>query len=247
MFGNAQKMYNDLTTSRPIPANDNVPQDESGASAGFGIDVKPLLGEKTSIPQWAEAAYSTGQYIGLMRKPDVMVHEVDCDCNPIAPLPSEPRTVDFLRDNHERFTADVIKWRQDHTREYRQQQGLEALAELKGYVYVGSPYVKYPAGLEDAARVASACAGELMKMGIKVYCPIAHGHAVSQQVELPRDWDFWKSQDQPLIDGASAIVVLEMRGWYDSVGLTYEIEEFMKTNKPILYIEPIALGVEERK
>jgi hypothetical protein len=212
----------DRGQERPIAANDNIPQDESGASAGFGVSNvmnSPLNGGVQWVAgQSPTAHHERGQYIGLTRQ-----------------------------QTHERFTADVIKWRQDDTPAFRQQQGLEALAELKGYVYVGSPYAKYPAGLEDAARVASACAGELMKMGIKVYCPIAHGHAVSQQVELPRDWDFWKSRDQPLIDGASAIVVLEMRGWYDSVGLTYEIEEFMKANKPILYIEPIALGVEERK
>lgn len=146
---------------------------------------------------------------------------------------------------HEKFRADVEKWRADDTPTYRQQQGLEALAEMPGFVYLGSPYAKYPAGLTEANRVVSTVAGILMKRGLRIYCPIAHGHAVSSCEELPRDWDFWKSQDQPLIDAAAAIVVLEMRGWHSSVGLTYEIECFMKAGKPILYIEPSALGVEE--
>lgn len=186
---------------RPVPAelvaaNDNVPQDESGQSAGFAV------GEER------------GRYIGLSR-------------------------------THETFQANVAKWRADDTPAYRQQQGLEALAELDGYVYLGSPYAKYPGGLAEAARIVAACAGQLMLRGLNIYCPIAHGHAVSGQAELPREWEFWKKQDQPLIDGAAAIIVLEMKGWYDSVGLNYEVSEFIKAGKPILYLEPGDLGVEE--
>lgn len=51
-----QKQYN-----APIAANDNIPQDESGASAGFGVvDIRDF-GPRGSI-------FAGGQYIGLTRR-----------------------------------------------------------------------------------------------------------------------------------------------------------------------------------
>lgn len=124
---------------------------------------------------------------------------------------------------------------------------LDDLAKLQGFIYLGSPYAKYDAGMDEAARVVTECAGRLMARGMRIYCPIAHGHAVTRYQDLPRTWDFWKDQDQPLIDAASSLIVLEMRGWWDSVGLKYEFESFLKAGKPIVYIEPHELGVEEPK
>lgn len=124
---------------------------------------------------------------------------------------------------------------------------LDDLAKLQGFIYLGSPYAKYDAGMNEAARVVTECAGKLMALGMRIYCPIAHGHAVTRYQELPRTWDFWKDQDQPLIDAASSLIVLEMRGWWDSVGLKYEFESFLNAGKPIVYVEPSELGVEEPK
>jgi hypothetical protein len=171
----------------------------------------------------ASAGFAVGGYIGLRRTPDQ------------------------LRATHDEHSDNVAKWRANDTLPYRKQQGVEALAELPGFVYLGSPYAKYPHGLEEAARVVSECAGVLMQRGLRIYCPIAHGHSASRNVALPRTWDFWKEQDQPLIDAAVALVVLEMHGWRESVGLTYEIEEFMKAGKPIMYLGPADLRVSERR
>lgn len=122
---------------------------------------------------------------------------------------------------------------------------VEALAKLPGFIYLGSPYAKYHAGLDEAARVVTECAGKLMARGIRIYCPIAHGHAVTRFQELPRTWDYWKDQDQPLINAASALIVLEMCGWWESVGLKYEFESFLLAGKPIIYLKPEDLGVME--
>jgi hypothetical protein len=124
---------------------------------------------------------------------------------------------------------------------------LDDIAKLPGFIYLGSPYAKYHAGMDEAARVVAECAGKLMARGMRIYCPIAHGHAVTRHHELPRTWDYWKDQDQPLINAASALIVLEMAGWWDSVGLKYEFESFLTGGKPIVYLEPSDLGVLEPK
>lgn len=105
-----------------------------------------------------------------------------------------------------------------------------------GFIYLGSPYSLYPDHDEAADIVAAAAAG-LMAQGLVVYSPIAHGHYVSQQGDLPTSWDFWKAQCQPLIDAASALAVLKMDGWGKSVGLQYEIGEFRRAGKPVVFLD----------
>ncbi len=122
---------------------------------------------------------------------------------------------------------------------------LKLLADQPGYVYLGSPYAKYHAGMDEAARIVTVCAGKLMATGMRIYCPIAHGHAVTRYQDLPRSWDYWKGQDQPLIDAAVGLIVLTMEGWRESVGLQYEIEEFVRAGKPILHVSPAWLAASE--
>lgn len=126
----------------------------------------------------------------------------------------------------------------EKTPEERLPGALKLLADQPGYVYLGSPYAKYHAGMDEAARVVTVCAGKLMATGMRIYCPIAHGHAVTRYQDLPRSWDYWKDQDQPLIDAAVGLIVLTMDGWQESVGLQYEIEEFVRAGKPILHVSP---------
>lgn len=101
-----------------------------------------------------------------------------------------------------------------------------------GLTYLGSPYSLYKHGLHRAAREAAMAAARLMEIGLVVYAPIPHGHNIACWGDLPAEWEFWKRQCQPYIDAASSLVVLKLEGWQDSVGLTYEIEEFERQGKP---------------
>lgn len=113
---------------------------------------------------------------------------------------------------------------------------IACLRTAGGFIYLGSPYSLYPDHDEAADIVAAAAAG-LMAQGIVVYSPIAHGHYVSQRGDLPTSWEFWKAQCQPLIDAASALAVLKMEGWGQSVGLQYEIGEFRRAGKPVVFLD----------
>jgi hypothetical protein len=132
----------------------------------------------------------------------------------------------------------------EKTPEERLPGALKLLQAMSGYVYLGSPYSKYEAGHDAAARVVADAAASLMRRGLVIYSPIAHGHAVAAH-GLPLDWAFWKAQCQPLIDGATALVVLTMDGWQESVGLQYEIGEFVRTGRPILHVSPAWLAASE--
>lgn len=144
---------------------------------------------------------------------------------------------------HRDFASSVEAWRASTD---RTMSGLQALAQLDGYIYLGSPYSKY-ASHDEAASKAAECAAVLMNLGLVIYAPIPHGHTITLAGDLPKDWAFWKRQCDPMIDAAAALVVLTMDGWQESVGLTYEIATFLVAQKPILYVDPAALlGAEGR-
>lgn len=110
---------------------------------------------------------------------------------------------------------------------------IDELHDLYGIIYLASPYSKWE-NKDTAAEIVAKAAAILMNDGLVIYSPISHGHAVAKY-GLPYTWEFWKAQCQPMIDAAVAIIVLQMDGWEDSVGVTYEIEEFKKAGKPIVY------------
>lgn len=112
-----------------------------------------------------------------------------------------------------------------------------------GIIYLGSPYSRQ-ANLDYAASRAAEAAGSIMMRGFVVYSPICHGHFIAAGEDFPQDWSFWKRQCDPFIEVASALVVLKLDGWRDSVGLTYEIARFHEAGKPIVYVtmEDLANG-----
>lgn len=120
------------------------------------------------------------------------------------------------------------------------------LKGLDGFAYLGTVYSKYEAGREAAAIVACRAAARLMGDGIVVYSPIVHSHTVAEVGGIdPYDWKIWQHQNQPLMDVAAALVVLTMKGWEESVGLTHEIASFVASGRPVLYLRPAELGVVE--
>lgn len=107
------------------------------------------------------------------------------------------------------------------------------------YWYIGSPYSKYPGGLQEAFRIACAETARFMAAGVPVFCPIAHSHSVAQHGDLPKkDHDFWMSVDKPMVDAAIGLIVLTMEGWRESEGLQQEIKWFKEARKPIRYLRP---------
>jgi hypothetical protein len=112
---------------------------------------------------------------------------------------------------------------------------IDDLKDIQGYCYLASAYSKWE-DKELAATIVEKAAASLMNRGLVIYAPICHGHAVAKH-GLPYSWDFWKRQCQPMIDAAAAMIVLKMDGWEESVGVQYEIGEFERTGKPVVYLE----------
>lgn len=107
------------------------------------------------------------------------------------------------------------------------------------YWYLGTPYTKYKDGIEEAYMEAARQAAFLIKEGIPVFCPITHTHPIAVYGSIdPTDHDIWLKVDQAMIDQAYGMIVCMLDGWEQSTGVTYEIKEFKRQNKTIIYMQP---------
>jgi hypothetical protein len=104
-------------------------------------------------------------------------------------------------------------------------------------VYVATPYSKYDAGLDAAYEEACAVTGELLRFDVKAFSPIAHSHGISKYANIdPLDHQFWMRADKTYIEKADALIVVQLDGWDESIGVAMEIRDFREAGKPIEYI-----------
>ena len=115
---------------------------------------------------------------------------------------------------------------------------LDELRAIRPYVYLATPYSRYPAGIDAAFDEACRCAAWLILHQVRVYCPIAHTHPIARKGGIdPHAHAIWLPADMPFMDGAGAIVTAMMESWRDSYGIQQEISTFAKAGKPCLFIE----------
>lgn len=121
------------------------------------------------------------------------------------------------------------------------------LSDLKKYdlIYVGTPYSKYPSGIEAAFVDACKLTARLLREGLKVYSPIAHTHPIAIHGEIdPYDHGVWLPFDGAMMDKSEAMIVAMMSGWESSYGVRHEIQVFIEAGKPVYFLEPADLGVD---
>jgi hypothetical protein len=123
---------------------------------------------------------------------------------------------------------------------------LEALAHIRGYLYLSSPYTKYEAGIDQAHADICLIAGELIKRGLPIYSPIAHSHDISFYADIdPLSHETWLKADKPMMESATALIVAKMQGWQESYGVAEEIHDFETAGKPIYYLDIKTLELSE--
>lgn len=106
------------------------------------------------------------------------------------------------------------------------------------YFYLASPYSRFPAGLELAFQEACKATAALIRLGVRVYSPIAHTHPCAILGEIdPYDHKIWLPADEPFMRLASGLIVLKMESWEISYGIAEEIKVFEAAGKPIVYME----------
>lgn len=120
------------------------------------------------------------------------------------------------------------------------------LSNLKRFelIYVGTPYTKYPGGIEKAFVDACKLTARLLTAGVNVYSPIAHTHPLAIYGDLdPLDHKIWLPFDSAMMAKADAMIVAMMEGWETSYGVRHEMETFAANGKQIFFLEPNSLEI----
>ena len=102
------------------------------------------------------------------------------------------------------------------------------MSSPQGLCYLATPYTKYRTGnLFEAYTEACRIAGQLIRMGIRVYSPISHTHSIGVWGELPLDdHSLWMPFDAIMMEKADCLIVARMEGWQESLRMHEEIAYF---------------------
>lgn len=104
-------------------------------------------------------------------------------------------------------------------------------------VYLASPYNGYLGSVSEAYSQVCKMASKLMLSGEKVFCPIAHSHAIEEESKMVRqEGDWWLRQDFAILKHCTELAVYQMPGWDRSYGVGKEIEFAKEHGIPIRYI-----------
>ena len=102
--------------------------------------------------------------------------------------------------------------------------------------YLASPYTAPDPWLRQYRfEQASKCLAELMAEGHIVYSPIAMTHHAAVNHGLPYKFEFWQSHCIAFLSVCSQMVVLQLPGWEESVGVMYEIEWMLDRGLDVEY------------
>ena len=126
---------------------------------------------------------------------------------------------------------------QDHTLQEIRKMDPNSLA------YIGAPYTaRKPDGsyddavMEQRIELVSKCMGKLMLMGVIPTSPLLMHLVRMHTKELPGDWNTWARYSTITMDKCDYMIVLEMEGTAESVGVNAEREHMEATGKPIFFL-----------
>ncbi len=111
-----------------------------------------------------------------------------------------------------------------------------ACRALSGLTFVSCPYTDVdPTVIESRISVVYGQIAKLLELGHVPVSPLLM-HAVNTRHHINNDWEFWERYSIELLSQCSAMVVLMIQGWEESVGVTAEIEYARSHNIPITYV-----------
>ena len=115
-------------------------------------------------------------------------------------------------------------------------------------IYLASPY-SHPYSNIRLLRYHDACRATayLIQKGKFVFSPIVNSHPLLQ-FGLQGNWQHWKEFDAFMIGMCDEMVILKLKGWKKSVGVTAEIQIAKSLGKPIskLSLKEIQNGTHNR-
>lgn len=108
--------------------------------------------------------------------------------------------------------------------------------------YLASPYStpttynNVPADKEKRHLEAQKYGAYLHAKNYALIEPIATSHFKATKFNFPQVFSAWQKRDEALIAVSNGIIVCNMDGWEESVGVTSEIEFALSLSKPVFLV-----------
>jgi len=113
-------------------------------------------------------------------------------------------------------------------------------------IYIASPYSSNDEVLRNTRYEQAIDYGVyLMSQRINAFSPIAYGHQFSLKHSVPIDHEWWLSFNEHMLINSTAMHVLTLHGWKESLGIHHEIKFASRHQIPIKYIRQFGPVYEE--
>jgi hypothetical protein len=89
---------------------------------------------------------------------------------------------------------------------------------------------------EQRARYAARIAGLMIAQGFAVISPIAHGHAIAKEADIPIGWDYWQEEDLAILERCDQVGVILIDGNDESIGLGEELKRAEALGLKVFYV-----------
>lgn len=113
---------------------------------------------------------------------------------------------------------------------------------MRKLTYLACPYQHTDKQImRERFDAVNRAAAQLMREGMYIFSPISHTHPIAECGDLPRGWDYWEAYDRALLSCCSRLIVLQLPGWEQSVGVRAEIAIAKELGLDIEYWDGLAL------
>jgi hypothetical protein len=108
-------------------------------------------------------------------------------------------------------------------------------------IYLSAPFTTGPDPVEKRQADIDKATGFLMKHSdVYVFSPITYERPIKEVIGVDSDknveWDFWRPRDQEMVSRCDELWVLTLVNWEASRGVTFEVNEARRLEKPIRYV-----------
>lgn len=105
-------------------------------------------------------------------------------------------------------------------------------------IFISAPYSHKDKKIE-AKRYEQICryAAQLFANNKTSMSPVMMGHPCLEFEKMPGDFAFWKNYSFEVLSKCDELHVLELDGWYESIGVTNEIIYADNADIPVKYVE----------
>ena len=111
---------------------------------------------------------------------------------------------------------------------------LEIIPREDKVYYLASPFTAKSKDLERQRYEDVEYAAHLLyERGYVLIEPIASAYSKSLRFNLPSDYNYWAERDRKLIEISDGIIIANIDGWLESVGVLDEMVHAIRLGKPV--------------